>query len=154
MIADAKKLLSGYYQPEQLKALYEEGYAVALPLRSYFIWYRNLPHETRQFIDDWWGHPMKYDGLVDIDGQPAFVFPLLKRGNLWLLPQPPRSGKVGHAIHSTVEPPSHLYLAAYLWLQREHNKGELDALVHLAHTALKNGRPAKPGAYLRMTFRF
>ncbi|WP_116870112.1 cobaltochelatase subunit CobN [Vibrio splendidus] len=143
MIDDAKKLLSGYYQPETLEMLLDDGYAVALPLRDYLRWYRTVPMETRHLVNRWWGHPMRYQGLLQVDGEPAFVFPMLKRGNLWLLPQPPRSGQVGHAIHDSKEPPNHLYLAAYLWLQQQYQNNELDALVHLGTHGSQEWTPGK-----------
>ncbi|MGY3571833.1 cobaltochelatase subunit CobN [Vibrio paucivorans] len=143
MIADAKELLSGYYQPETLQTLLDNGYAVSLSLRDYMRWYRHVPMETRHFINRWWGHPLRYNGLLQVNGEPAFVFPLLKKGNLWLLPQPPRSGKVGDAIHAVKEPPNHLYLAAYLWLQNQHQSNQLDALVHLGTHGSQEWTPGK-----------
>ncbi len=152
MIADAKELLSGYYQPETLQSLYEEGYAAALPLRDYLRWYRSVPTDTRHFVNGWWGHPMRYEGLLQIDGEPAFVFPILKRGNLWLLPQPPRSGKVGDAIHAVKEPPNHLFLAVYLWLQMKHKNNDLDALVHLGTHGSQEWTPGKARGLAREDF--
>ncbi|GAL13566.1 CobN-like chelatase BtuS for metalloporphyrine salvage [Vibrio astriarenae] len=152
MIGDAKELLSGYYQPEKLQTLLENGYAVSLPLRSYLRWYRTVPMETRHFVNRWWGHPMRHPGLLQVDGEPAFVFPLLKQGNLWLLPQPPRSGKVGDAIHAVKEPPNHLYLAAYLWLQQQHQNNQLDALVHLGTHGSQEWTPGKARGLSRNDF--
>lgn len=154
MIADAKMLLSGYYQPETLETLLEEGYAVALPLRSYLRWYRTVPMETRNLVNRWWGHPMRYQGLLQVDGEPAFVFPIRKQGNLWLLPQPPRSGQVGHAIHDSKEPPNHLYLAAYLWLQQQYQNDKLDALVHLGTHGSQEWTPGKARGLSRNDFPF
>ncbi|PSW18196.1 cobaltochelatase subunit CobN [Photobacterium sanctipauli] len=143
MIADAKQLLSGYYNPSKIDTLYEDQYAAALPLRSYLNWYWRLPLDTQRFVNQWWGHPMKFEGLSQVNGEPSFVFPILKRGNLWLLPQPPRSGAVGHAIHSVNEPPNHLYLAVYLWLQLQHQNNHLDALVHLGTHGSQEWTPGK-----------
>ena len=154
MIADAKTLLSGYYKPEKLAELHNNQYAVALSLRSYLRWYSTLPIDTRDFVNRWWGHPTRYKGLLQIDGESAFVFPLLKKGNLWLLPQPPRSGKVGHAIHAISEPPNHLYLAAYLWLQLQHKENNLDALVHLGTHGSQEWTPGKARGLSRNDFPF
>ncbi|CAM2920729.1 cobaltochelatase subunit CobN [Vibrio rarus] len=154
IITDAKELLSGYYQPQKLKQLLDKGYAVALPLRAYIRWYKTMPMETRAFINQWWGHPLSYKGLLQVNGEPAFVFPLLKQGNLWLLPQPPRSGKVGHAIHAVKEPPNHLYLAAYLWLQLQYQDNKLDALVHLGTHGTQEWTPGKSRGLSRNDFPF
>ncbi|MGF1720808.1 cobaltochelatase subunit CobN [Vibrio kyushuensis] len=152
MIEDGKILLSGYYNPTEIESLLEAEYAAVLPLRSYLRWYRTLPIEQRHFINRNWGHPMTYKGIKQINGEPAFVFPILKKGNLWLMPQPPRSGDVGHAIHSTTEPPSHLYLAVYFWLQQQHNEGQLDALVHLGTHGSQEWTPGKARGLSRDDF--
>ncbi|MGR5499380.1 cobaltochelatase subunit CobN [Vibrio sp. DNB22_10_4] len=142
-IDDAKLLLSGYYQPDTTLDLLERGYATSISLANYQTWFNALPRKQRQFILKWWGAPDKHQALREVNGELAFVFPIKQYGHLYVLPQPPRAGTVGHAIHNTKEPPDHLYLAVYLWLQQQHQMGEMDALIHLGTHGSQEWTPGK-----------
>lgn len=142
-IDDAKLLLSGYYQPDTTLDLLERGYAASIPLTNYQAWFNALPRKQRQFILKWWGAPDKHQALREVNGELAFVFPVKQYGHLYVLPQPPRAGTVGHAIHNTKEPPDHLYLAVYLWLQQQHQMEEMDALIHLGTHGSQEWTPGK-----------
>ncbi|CAM4319247.1 cobaltochelatase subunit CobN [Vibrio neonatus] len=142
-IDDAKQLLSGYYQPDTTLDLLDKGYAVSLSLKTYQQWFRSLTRAQQQFVVKWWGAPENHSALRMVDGEQRFVFPAKQYGHLWVLPQPPRAGTVGHAIHNTKEPPDHLYLAVYLWLQQQQRSHQLDALIHLGTHGSQEWTPGK-----------
>ncbi|MCL9774926.1 cobaltochelatase subunit CobN [Vibrio methylphosphonaticus] len=142
-IEDAKQLLSGYYQPDTTLELLNRGYAASVSLDDYLEWFKHLPIFQQKFLLRWWGDPAQHTALREVDGKQAFVFPVKRYGNLVVLPQPPRAGTVGHAIHNTKEPPDHLYLAVYLWLQQQHESQKLDALIHLGTHGSQEWTPGK-----------
>src|SRR5690606_27017447 len=91
-----------------------------------------------------WGEP-EQAGLVLREGTQAFfVIPRLQLGKHVLMPQPPRGERLDDReralYHDTKAPPSHSYLAAYLWL-REQQK--VDALVHFGTHGSAEWQPGK-----------
>ncbi|MGV8234900.1 cobaltochelatase subunit CobN, partial [Pseudomonas aeruginosa] len=68
-------LLSGYYRPKTLDALYRDGLAASMPLDAYLHWFEALPADLREEMRARWGDPRRHWALRDIDGQRRFVFP-------------------------------------------------------------------------------
>lgn len=139
VIEQGKRLLSGIYHPDKLVDLWQQEQAISLPLNDYLSWFSMLPVEIQQALNKKWGEPSKHWGLRDINDQLSFVFPAVSWGNLLVMPQPPRSGKVGADTHDTKVPPDHYYLAAYLALQLR----KTDALIHLGTHGTQEWTPGK-----------
>jgi cobaltochelatase CobN len=87
-----------------------------LPLADYLAWYGELPQEARRRLEERWGVPEADEGL-EADG-----FPIqgLRFDNVVMLIQPERGYGRDPALsyHSPDLPPTHAYLAQYLWLRR------------------------------------
>lgn len=139
IIEQGKRLLSGIYHPEKLLDLWLQGLAIHLPLADYLTWFAALPAATQQELNAKWGDVSSHWALHDVNGQAAFIFPAVNWGNLLVLPQPPRSGKVGADTHDTKVPPDHYYLAAYLALQLQ----QTDALIHFGTHGTQEWTPGK-----------
>lgn len=138
LIQLGQRLLAGYYRPETLDALHQDGLAAALPLADYEQWLQAQPEAIKQALEQRWDNPASHWALRQIDGQPHFIIPRAQLGNLLLMPQPPRAGKPGEAYHDTAVPPDHIYLAAYLLLQ-----GQADALIHFGTHGTQEWLPGK-----------
>ncbi|TLX54906.1 cobaltochelatase subunit CobN [Stutzerimonas nosocomialis] len=140
LIETAQRLLGGYYRPESLDGLLEDGLAVTLPLADYQRWLDQLPEPSRQALLQRWGEPADHWALRKVDGQARFVIPAARLGKLLLLPQPPRAGRPGEAYHDSKIPPDHLYLAAY---QAVREGFEADALIHFGTHGTQEWLPGK-----------
>ncbi len=91
-----------------------------LPLVVYQEWYGKLPAEGRQRLEATWGAPEADAGLEDTATGRAFPIRGLRFGAVALLIQPERGydRDPGTHYHSPDLPPTHAYLAQYLWLRR------------------------------------
>ncbi|WP_019631915.1 cobaltochelatase subunit CobN [Actinomadura atramentaria] len=99
-----------------------EGNPVRIPASRYLDWYKTLPQELRDSVENHWGPPpgeLFVDRSADPDGE--IVLAALRSGNVVVLVQPPRGfGENPVAIyHDPDLPPSHHYLAAYRWVADE-----------------------------------
>lgn len=117
---------------------------VRIPAADYRRWYATLPAELRESVEQHWG-PAPGEMFVDRSSNPEgdIVLAALRRGNLLILIQPPRGfGENPIAIyHDPDLPPSHHYLAAYLWIAAPETWGSprtesgggfgADAMIHL-----------------------
>lgn len=111
--------------------LAESGEAQLVPLADYLRWYARLPAELRRAVEKAWGSPQQAPTLWrDGRGEPQFVFPARRYGNLLLAPQPARAWEQHlEKLHNDVTlPPSHEYMAFYLWLQHGF---QAHGLIHL-----------------------
>ncbi len=112
----------------------ESGHRPALdhlPLADYLSWYRQLPAEARQRLEAVWGSPDQDAGLQRGDGiPPGFSIRGLRFGNVVVLIQPERGYDRDPSLsyHSPELPPTHAYLAQYLWLRQSFNS---QAVVHV-----------------------
>ncbi len=104
----------------------------------YAAWFAQLPGELSRSVVEHWGAPpgelYVHDGELVVAG--------LRSGNLFLGIQPPRGfGENPIAIyHHPDLPPTHHYLAAYWWLEREFGA---DAIVHLGKHGTLEWLPGK-----------
>ncbi|MCP9858228.1 MULTISPECIES: cobaltochelatase subunit CobN [unclassified Cyanobium] len=91
-----------------------------LPLAAYAAWYATLPLEGRQRLEAVWGPPETDAGLERVGGGPAFPVRGLRFGRVLLLIQPERGYDRDPSLsyHSPDLPPTHAYLAQYLWLRQ------------------------------------
>lgn len=95
-----------------------------LTLDAYRAWYATLPLEGRQRLEAVWGPPDADAGLepeAGADGRPGTAFPIrgLRFGRVLVLIQPERGYERDPSLsyHSPDLPPTHAYLAQYLWLR-------------------------------------
>lgn len=140
LIERLQALLGGYYHPERLDALLDAGLADTLPVADYRRWLATLPASRRDELRAQWGDPAHHPAVRQRHGQAVFVLPRLRLGNLLLMPQPPRAGRVGEATHDTASVPSHYYLAAYLYLRQQ---WKADALIHFGTHGTQEWTPGK-----------
>ena len=91
-----------------------------LPLNAYQQWYATLPEGARSTIERHWGRP-QVDPSIEPDpaGEPCFAIRGLRLGHVAVLIQPARGYDRDPAatFHSPDLPPTHAYLAQYLWLR-------------------------------------
>lgn len=139
VISQGKLLLGGLYHPEKLLDLWQQGLAISLSIDDYLAWFEKLPESIQTAVTDKWGKPDSHWALRSINNESAFIIPAASWGNLLVMPQPPRSGKVGADTHDTKVPPDHYYLAAYLALQLR----QTDALIHFGTHGTQEWTPGK-----------
>ncbi|MBU3707108.1 MAG: cobaltochelatase subunit CobN [Mycobacterium sp.] len=107
------------------------GNPIRIPAARYRQWFADLPVGLAAAMVEHWGPPpgeLYVDRSRDPDGE--IVVAAVHSGNLVILVQPPRGfGANPVAIyHDPDLPPSHHYLATYLWLRHEFGA---HAVVHL-----------------------
>ncbi|WP_324822938.1 cobaltochelatase subunit CobN [Sinanaerobacter sp. ZZT-01] len=124
-LIDEKGRNIGSWAPGCLDTLVQAG-AITIPLEDYLSWYQKLPASMRAEVETQWGEA---PGNVMVQNG-EIVIPGTKMGNVFFGPQPMRGwGDDPDSItHSATLPPTHQYLAFYLWLQ---NEFEADAVIHL-----------------------
>ena len=141
-ISSLKPLIAAYYPNADLRALLAAGQAAALPVADYEAWFATLPAALRQRIQAQWGAPGSSRYVVEHEGHKVFVIPRLQRGNLSVLPQPPREETLKRGqdpfMHKSKTPLSHHYLAVYLWARRQ-----ADALIHFGTHGTQEWAPGK-----------
>ncbi|NRR29495.1 cobaltochelatase subunit CobN [Oxalobacteraceae bacterium] len=104
-----------------LKYLANSGQALLVPLADYQRWYATLAPSLRAAIEKSWGKPENAPVLwKNARGEAQFVFPARRYGNVLMAPQPGRAWEQNlEKLHNEVSmPPSHEYIAFYLWLQQ------------------------------------
>lgn len=139
-ISTAQQLLAAYYQPEKLADLAAKNWLAYYPVDEYLRWLKLLP-EQRQAELQASANPEKlaqHWAVIKRNGALYFAIPRAELGKLTLLPQPPRGSKLGENYHSSEAIPDPLYLATYLYLQKE-----TDALVHLGTHGTQEWLPGK-----------
>lgn len=138
LIAKVQATMQAYYPvpgSDVLRPLLAQDLADALPLSRYLAWFRALPSATQQRIEAYWGPPERSTMLREVGGEPAFVIPRVRLGQVVVLRQPPRfepgtavRDKAGQVYHRSAVPLSHGYLATYLWLRTQFGAS---AVVHV-----------------------
>jgi cobaltochelatase CobN len=114
-----------------LKHLAESGQALLVPLSDYQQWFARLPQPLRASIEKSWGAPEKAPVLWrNAKGEAFFVYPARRFGNVLMAPQPGRAWEQNlEKLHNEVSmPPSHEYIAFYLWLQKDFHA---NAVMHI-----------------------
>lgn len=140
-IAQLKPLIAAYYPGADLHGLLARDQAAALPLSEYSAWFKTLPAVLQQRITAQWGEPERSRYVVSYEGRKVFAIPRLQRGNLSVLPQPPREETLRQGqdpfMHKSKTPLSHHYLATYLWARKA------DALIHFGTHGTQEWAPGK-----------
>ena len=90
-----------------------------LPLAAYLRWYSTLPAQGRERLESVWGPPQADPGLEVTEKGPSFLIRGLRFGRVCLLIQPSRGYERDPSLcyHSPDLPPTHAYLAQYLWIR-------------------------------------
>ncbi len=144
LIGNLQQLLAPYYRDDRLDALLRSGLAELLPVAVYEQWLDSLPARVRTELEAKFGPPQKSAMVIRRHGETYFVIPRHKVGNIVLLPQPPRGekweDKEKSIYHSTKSPPSHFYLATYLWARQ---RFAADAIVHYGTHGTQEWLPGK-----------
>ncbi|HET6501170.1 MAG TPA: cobaltochelatase subunit CobN [Amycolatopsis sp.] len=134
-------IAAGGQDPEWLTEDQLAGNPARVPAATYREWFSELPADLRAAMERHWGPP---PGELYVDGGDggAIVLACLRAGNVVLMIQPPRGfGEHPVAIyHDPDLPPSHHYLAAYRWLEREFGA---HAVVHLGKHGSLEWLPGK-----------
>jgi cobaltochelatase CobN len=131
-------IASGGHDPEFLTDEQIADSSLRLPVADYIDWYRTLPEQLRDGIEERWGPP---PGDRYTDGE-DFVIAGLELGNVLVAIQPPRGyGEDPVGIYHDPElPPTHHYLACYRWLDAVWGA---DAIVHLGKHGTLEWLPGK-----------
>jgi len=121
----------GGQDPDWLTDGQLSGNPIRIPAARYREWFAAFPAELAEAMVAHWGPPpgeLFVDRSLDPDGE--IVVAAITSDNLAVLVQPPRGfGENPVAIfHDPDLPPSHHYLATYLWLRHEFGA---HAVVHL-----------------------
>jgi cobaltochelatase CobN len=121
----------GGQDPDWLTEGQLAGNPIRIPAARYRDWFAALPADLADTMVQHWGPPpgeLFLDRSRDPDGE--IVVAAMQSGNLVIIVQPPRGfGENPVAIyHDPDLPPSHHYLATYLWLRHEFGA---HAVVHL-----------------------
>ncbi|AKB30308.1 CobN-like chelatase BtuS for metalloporphyrine salvage [Methanosarcina siciliae T4/M] len=115
-----------------------EDWGVELvPIETYHKWFETLPEELQTSVIEKWGEP--WNESDDADSSPMIwenssgryvVLPAVRCGSVWLMPQPARGFFQDEEAlyHSSETPPTHQYIAFYMWLN---NEFKADAIIHL-----------------------
>jgi len=129
----------GSWASGELDELCAHGEVVRLPKIQYEKWFAELPETLRNRVTAEWGRPA--DSKIMTVGN-DFILPVLRRGNLVILPEPMRGwlDDPHKLMHSATIMPHHQYLAVYLWLRHEFRA---DAMVHLGRHGSSEWLPGK-----------
>jgi cobaltochelatase CobN len=129
-LADKARNVGGY-APGELQALVTQGTAVQVGMAEYKRWVGALAPKLRAKILKDWGAPEKAKQMrVDGPNGAAFVLPVVRYGNVVLMPQPARGWgeDLDKMYHAKDLAPPHQYVAGYAWLR---NGFKADAVVHV-----------------------
>lgn len=129
----------GSWAPGELDNLLASGGVEQVSIEEYTTWFERLPEAFKKPVIAQWGQP-KDCAIMTRDGK--LVFPMVKLGNVVLLPEPARgwSDEPMKLYHDTTLYPHHQYIAAYLWLKE---KFRADAMIHLGTHATYEWLPGK-----------
>ena len=134
--------------PGALERLVREHRPVLLPVATYERWFNDLPAPLRDAMLAKWGPPRSNTVMAwrDAKGEPHFVFPALRWGQVLFAAQPTRGWEqdAKKFYHDVSLPPHHQYLAWYLWLQKDF---KADAMVHLGTHATHEWQSGKEVGY-------
>jgi cobaltochelatase CobN len=135
----------GGYAPGELDSMLKRGSAARVSAADYAKWLEAYAPALRAKILKDWGTPDRNELMATRRGSVAeLVVPLVRYGNIVLLPQPARGWgeDLDKMYHAKDLAPHHQYVATYTWLRTQWHA---DAIVHLGtHGTLEwlDGRDA------------
>ncbi|MFT6447874.1 MAG: cobaltochelatase CobN [Oleispira sp.] len=143
LIDNIGQILRPFYSKQGLEALMDKGLSDYLPVKDYTDWLNTLPSTIKDDIIAHWGDPIQHPYVRTVNGEPAFIIPQMKLGNLIIMPQPSRSDdadKHKKLYHNTSAPINHFYLAVYLYAKE---KFKVDAFINLGTHGSQEWLPGK-----------
>jgi len=128
----------GGWAPGELDSLTNQEGIIRISQEEYLDWFNLLPESLRENVEEEWG-PAPGEVMVN-DGE--IIIPGVMTGNIFFGPQPMRGWgeDVSKINHSPTLPPTHQYLAFYLWLQHGY---QADVVVHLGTHGTAEWLPGK-----------
>nr|WP_276575148.1 cobaltochelatase subunit CobN [Methanococcoides seepicolus] len=120
----------GVWAPGELQNMVENYDVELVPVETYMEWFENdIEPEARQSVIDTWGEPPGQEMVYENESGKYFVIPKISVGNILVAPQATRGTSQNDTLlyHDQTMPPSHQFIAFYLWLK---NGYEADAVVH------------------------
>lgn len=120
-LAERSGRVVGISGPGETEALADSGLVPLVPVAEYERWLEaRVPESSRRELIEQWGAPPGRICVVERRGVPYIVVPMIRLGNVVLLPQPLRGEAYDPSqTHDKAIPPPHSYLAAYFWIERE-----------------------------------
>lgn len=143
LIDNIGKILRPHYSKQGLEALMDQNLSDYLPVKDYTDWLNTLPIKIKDNIISHWGDPVQHPYVRTVNGEPAFIIPQMKLGNLIIMPQPSRSDdadKHKKLYHNTSAPINHFYLAVYLYAKEKY---KTDAFINLGTHGSQEWLPGK-----------
>lgn len=125
------RILNPFYRDYELEGLLENDLAELMPVSDYLNWFDSLPEHVTEPINEFWGAAEDNFMVVEHAGEPHFVLPRIRNGNMLVMRQPPRSDDKDQdklIYHQGDVPMNHYYLAAYYYARKFWGS---DAIVHL-----------------------
>jgi len=146
LIKKLQRLLAPSYRGGLLDGLLSDDLADLYPVKKYEAWLNTLPASVKNDLLRQ-GKAAESPMTITKNGEKYFVVPRLKLGKTVILPQPSRSYVLDDAsakekalYHNTKEPPSHYYLAVYLWAK---DSMSANAIVHYGTHGSQEWLPGK-----------
>nr|WP_319506855.1 cobaltochelatase subunit CobN [uncultured Methanolobus sp.] len=120
----------GNWAPGEMEYMVSNYDVELLPVEQYRGWFDELPEAKRNEVIDTWGEAPGDCMVYENESGKFFVFPKISLGNVMLVPQPTRGASADDSLvyHDQTLPPSHQYIAFYMWLDRYF---EADAVVNM-----------------------
>ena len=120
----------GGYAPGELDEMLAKGDAVRITMNEYTAWLNALAPRLRAKVLKDWGAPEKSRLMATGGTAPSIIIPVVKYGNVVLMPQPSRGWgeDADKMYHAKDLAPHHQYVAGYAWLR---NGFKADAVVHM-----------------------
>jgi len=121
----------GAWEPGALDRLATSGKAVLVPEEQYRAWFEeSVPAWRRDQVVKQWGPPPGDIMVWAHDGKRFLVLPGVDLGSVRLLTQPLKGETITASLQKedpdeSLLPPTHHFLATYLWIQREFHASAL-----------------------------
>ncbi|NVJ70579.1 MAG: cobaltochelatase subunit CobN [Alphaproteobacteria bacterium] len=125
------RILNPFYRDFELESLLEDDLAELMPVKDYLAWFNTLPQDVTEPIIEFWGKAEDNFMVVSHEGEPHFVLPRIRNGNMLVMRQPPRADDKDQdklIYHQGTVPMNHYYLAAYYYAREFWGS---DAIIHL-----------------------
>lgn len=119
-MAERSGRVVGISGPGEAEQLADSGLVPLVPAADYERWLAaRVPAAARADLVRHWGPAPGSICVVDRGGSKFVVVPMIRLGNVVLMPQPLRGEAYDPSqTHDKAIPPPHSYLAAYFWLER------------------------------------
>lgn len=143
LVDEIGKVLRPFYSKQGLENLMDQGLSDYFPVKDYQAWFVTLPQHTQDAITKRWGKLENHPYVRDVNGDPAFIIPQIKMGNLIVMPQPSRGSTEEEHLalyHDVNSPINHYYLAVYLYTKQ---KFATNAFINLGTHGSQEWLPGK-----------